>query len=469
MAKTKTTKAPKKEKAKTSKKEFIPAEDGLTYIERVDIKREQIKQDKLSKQPKLDSKAEDFANDLDKLLNGSIKNITSQTISERGDIPYWINTNCYALNWIISNDFFKGLPGTRTIMVAGKSGKGKSLILDSFLGENIKEGGVSYKLEVEDAGTEKFTTKIMGGLAEIAKRIRVITPKDVTSKTASKDQAITIEKCNTILNRMIDFQASKGKEKQKSIVVGIDSVTQLTSVKELEGNIKEKSTKDMTSAQKMRELFRVITPRQRVTNLTIIGLAQMTANIGEMFGPKEVENAKGTGFAYNSSLSLQATKDKEILASVKGGASIPIGVKMRFKTTKNRIEFKGRDAWLYFYFNSGIDKWGGLIELLAQFGVFTPSAKPNKSGEYEITNTFFWMHPDTGEEFEFKLSTFSKFMEEREDKDDILKIWNYQINEVYDQITADWDESILLESNYPEDEEENISDSEEEEFFEEEE
>ncbi|OQB39827.1 MAG: recombinase A [candidate division CPR1 bacterium ADurb.Bin160] len=339
-------------------------------------------------------------------------------------------------------------------MISGESGKGKSLILDSILGQNVADGGASYKFDIEDAGTQDFTEKIVGS-KEIAERIRIISPSSLKKDTKTKDQAITIEKMNSILNYMIDYQASKAeKGKIKSIIIGIDSLTQLTSEKELESNVDEKGKKDMTSAQKMRETFRVITQKQKFANMTLIGLAQLTADIGKMFGPKTTENAKGSGFKYASSLSLQATKDKEILKSVNKGAPIPIGVKMRFKTTKNRIEFKGRDAWLHFYFNKGIDRWDGLLQLFAQYGVMKASAKADVYGDYKPTVTFTWVHPDTGEKFTFKTPTFSRTMEAMENNEEILEIWQYQLNEIYADMMEGVDEAEMFADDGPEDEEE---------------
>lgn len=457
MAKAKTPKEPKTTKKSTKKKadDFVKIDDGMNYVERTKIKLEERKKEKLKGQKfVVDKDVDKITAELDAFISKSTKNIAVQTLSERGDIPYFIDTKSYALNWIITNDFHKGFPGTRAIMISGESGKGKSLILDSILGQNIVDGGASYKFDIEDAGTTDFTEKIVGS-REIAERIRVISPSTLTKDTKTKDKAITIEKMNKVLNTMIDHQASKpDKNKLKSIIIGIDSLTQLTSEKELESNEKEDGKKDMTSAQKMRETFRVITQKQKFANMTIIGLAQLTADIGKMFGPKTTENAKGTGFKYASSLSLQATKDKEILKTVNKGAPIPIGVKMRFKTTKNRIEFKGRDAWMHFYFNKGIDAWDGLLQLLAQYGIMKASAKADVYGDYKPTVTFKWVHPDTGEVFNFKTPNFSKVMTAMEDNQDILEIWQYQLNEIYSDMMEGVDEAEMFGEDGPEDEEE---------------
>ena len=454
----------KEMKVKKVKKEA--EEIAETYIQKYDRMQLERKQDKekSDEQYNLDD-ADAAANELDKFIQKTVKTVSVATLSERDQIPYWIDTDSVALNWIISNSFFKGLPGTKAIMIAGDSGKGKSLLLDVFLGNNIRKGGVSYKFDIEDAGGHDFTSKVVGS-EKVASKIRLITPKNINKETKNKHKVITIEKLNAVLNGIINFQTSSEKKKRvKSVVAGIDSVTQLTTIKEIEDNIGDKGKKDMTSTQKIREMFRVITQQQKQSNLTLIGLAQMTANIGVMFGPKKVENAKGSGFKYASSLNLQATTDKELTKSVKGGAEIPIGIKMRFKTTKNRVEFKGRDSWIYFYFNKGVDKYGGLIELLSQYGVFKASSTPTVYGEYKDTTTFVWVHPDTGEKYQFGFSAnkkgrinFKTFMndlieaEDFEAEQELLTIWNYQLNEIYADMTSDWDDAVLLESDDADDE-----------------
>lgn len=437
-----------------------------TYIQQIKRKKEENIKSKQEEDAKynLDDIDKNVAM-LDSFIQKSVKTINVETLSIRDSVPFYITTKSLALNWIITNDFKKGIPGCRTSMISGESGKGKSLILDSILGENIKDGGASYKFDIEDAGTHEFTSKIMGS-EKVASKLRVIAPKKPTEATKSKNKVITIEKLNSTLNKIIDYQSSASLVKKiKSVLVGIDSVTQLTTVKEIEDNIGDKDKKDLTSTQKIRQMFRVITQQQKHGNMTIIGLAQLTANIGQMFGPTKVENAKGSGFKYNSSLSLQATTDKEIVKSIKGGAEIPIGIKMRFKTTKNRIEFKGRDAWLYFYFQTGIDPYGGLLELLSQYGVFSASSKASYYGEYEDTTTFTWTHPDTKEVYVFGFTdkkdkkgnvikrNFIKFLEqiEEEKREELLEIWNYQLNEIYENQIKDIDESELLASDSVED------------------
>lgn len=92
-----------------------------TYIQ----KMKKQKEEKLKVKQKEDEKYNLDKHDkniqmLDDFICKSVKNLKVETLSIRDSIPYWINTNCLALNWIITNDFNKGLPGCRTIMFSGE-------------------------------------------------------------------------------------------------------------------------------------------------------------------------------------------------------------------------------------------------------------------------------------------------------------------------------------------------------------
>ena len=398
-----------------------------------------------------EEESQDFANDISSFLETSC-GLEIQTLNERDEINYWINSGSYALNWIIGDSFFDGLPGAKSILCAGKSEKGKSLITDCWLGENIREGGISFKIDVEDSAGFAFTAKVVGS-EDVAKQIRIVSPKMLSKKKDKLNPAdliITIERLTNIMNKIIDYQISKGKDKNPSVMVVIDSVSQLSTDKEITDIRSENDKRDMTATQRMRALFRAITQTLRHANVTIIGVAHLTANIGVMFGEKDVINAKGSAFAYASSLTLQAMSSKEILDTKSG---VPIGIKLKFKTKKNRLAFKGREAFTYLYFDGGIDQYGGLPELMAQYGIAKASAKPAVDGSYKDTNTFTYVTED-GKELKFKTSNVGKIIEENGGQE-LLKEIERRLNDSYknklqkDEIS----ENSLLEADPMDDEE----------------
>ena len=359
-----------------------------------------------------------FSNELDAFLNKS-KGINVASLAKREQAPYYFDTGNYALNWVISDDFFKGLPGTKAIQVAGESGKGKSLMCDQFLGNVIKGNGMGYKVEVEDAGGREFTAAIVGS-QEIADKIKIVEPS-IDDK--GKFKPITIEKLTSFLNQLVQFQITK--KSKTPILVVIDSISQLTSDKEYEDVQKEKDTRDMTVQQKMRAFFRVLTQQQRLANLTIIGVAHMTANIGVMFGPKTVINSKGSGFKYASSLDLEVKGNKEI----KGKGDTTIGYMMKLKTSKNRMTFKGREVWIKFYSYGGIDKYSGLCQILSNYGIFKPSAKPDVNGFYKDSVSFTW------KDEKFKEKDLPNLIKNwKEGEEILLRSWMKELNDSYEAI-----------------------------------
>lgn len=389
---------------------------------------------------------DDFDNFLTKTTGVRITSLRDGAIP-----PYYIDTGCYALNWIITNSFFKGIPGTYNVLVAGDPGKGKSFLCDVILGNNVKMGGKSFKIDVEKSANFEFTKQVVGD-ENIASQIRIIKPEE--------GKLISIEKLSNILNRAIDYQVSAKDKKNKSIVFVIDSVTQLTTEKEVEivsaRDEGKKDKKDLTAAQKMRELFRTIEQKQEYANVTIIGIAQLTANISATGfivpgTPMKVANVKGTGFNYASSLTIQMVADKEIL-----NKDIPIGIKMKMKTTKNRFKYRGRDCWIYFYFNKGVDPYGGLIELLAKYGVIKASAKPKVSGEYAPSVKFTYIKNDNTE-LQFTQKNFIDVIE-KNGGIELLKEWNEKLNRIYEQIlnkdNISEEDYLLSEDEYEEDVEE---------------
>lgn len=338
-------------------------------------------------------------------------------------------------------------------IVHHNSEKGKSLITDVFLGRNIEQGGISMKVDIEDSAGYEFTSQIIGS-EEVAGKIQVVSPSTIGSKatTVVEDdedeeeskgkkggkgkKVISVETLTQIINKVLDFQDSKAAKKNKSVLMVVDSITQLTSDKEFKDISANKDKRDMTSAQKIRGLFRAVTQRLRSANTTIIGIAHLTANIGVMFGPKFVVNAKGTGFAYASSLTLLMKDSKEI---VDAKTETPVGLKLRIQTHKNRCALKGRSAWMKFYFAKGIDKYGGLCDLLAQYGVFKPSKQPvgKYSFEYDSATKFTYV-TNSGIKLIFKDKDFAKVVEEN-GGDEFLRELNDRLNEIYTQVMENTD------------------------------
>ena len=105
---------------------------------------------------------------------------------------------------------------------------------------------------------------------------------------------------------------------------------------------------------------------------------------------REISFVKGTGFKYGNSLTINMVSAKDLKDP---DTDTPVGVRMKLQTTKNLVAYKGRFCFLDLYFNHGIDKYGGIQELLVQYDLAKASSKAKVSGEYTPTTTFTYTPP----------------------------------------------------------------------------
>ena len=69
----------------------------------------------------------------------------------------WVSTNNYALNYLISGDFTKGIPMGKVTVFAGESGAGKSFICSGNLVANAQKQGIfPILIDTENALDEKW-------------------------------------------------------------------------------------------------------------------------------------------------------------------------------------------------------------------------------------------------------------------------------------------------------------------------
>ena len=69
----------------------------------------------------------------------------------------WISTGNYALNYLISGDFYKGIPLGKVTVLAGESGSGKSFVASGNVVRNAQKQGIFVVLiDSENALDEKW-------------------------------------------------------------------------------------------------------------------------------------------------------------------------------------------------------------------------------------------------------------------------------------------------------------------------
>lgn len=160
-------------------------------------------------------------------------------------------------------------------------------------------------------------------------------------------------------------QQLKEITKEDHVMIFIDSIGNLASVKEVSDAEEGKSVADMTRAKQIKSLFRIITPHLTLKDIPCVVVNHTYKEIG-MF-PKDIVSG-GTGSYYSANdiwiIGRQQDKGDDGLA----GYDFIINIE-KSRSVKEKSKFAVNVS-----FESGIFKWSGLFDLAVEAGLIqTPS------------------------------------------------------------------------------------------------
>jgi len=170
----------------------------------------------------------------------------------------------------------------------------------------------------------------------------------------------------------------KELSKNDKVVVVIDSLGNLASIKEVEDAMNEKSVADMTRAKQLKSLFRIITPLLSMKEIPFIGIAH-TYDTQEMFSKKVVSGGTGLYYSADDIWILGRRQNKEG-TEIKGYDFVVNIEKSRYVKEKSIIPISV--TW-----EGGVNLYSGLLDV-AMAGKFVH--KPS-NGWYSKVD------PETGE------------------------------------------------------------------------
>lgn len=99
--------------------------------------------------------------DISKFRRSITKSITGLAMGFN-DPTDWISTGNYALNYLISGDFYKGIPLGKVTVFAGESGSGKSFLCSGNLVRNAQEKGIFVVLIDTENALDKIWLEALG-------------------------------------------------------------------------------------------------------------------------------------------------------------------------------------------------------------------------------------------------------------------------------------------------------------------
>ena len=241
------------------------------------------------------------------------------------DLTEWISTGSSLLDLAISNRANGGLPVGRITEITGMEASGKSLIAAHLLANTQKAGGLAVYIDTENAMNEDFLTAI--GM-DMSKMLYI--------------QLETVEDIFEVIENII----LKVKESDKNY----DKEGWATS-------------KAIVLSKGMRKITQLI-GRERVC---LVFTNQLREKLGVMFGDKYTTSG-GKAIQFHASCRLRLKAAGQIKAKVNGKEQV-IGIKTKAKVVKNRMGPPLREAEFNIYFESGIDDFGGWLQVLKDYSL----------------------------------------------------------------------------------------------------
>ncbi|MFY8211053.1 MAG: hypothetical protein ACOVLB_00070 [Candidatus Nanopelagicus sp.] len=266
----------------------------------------------------------------------------------------WISTGNYALNYLISGDFHKGVPLGKVTVFAGESGSGKSYICSGNLVRSAQQQGIFVVLiDSENALDEKWLHDL-----------GVETSDD---KLLKLNMAMIDDVAKTISKFVADYKTLPSDERPKVLFV-VDSLGMLltpTDVNQFEaGDMKG----DM--GRKPKALASLV--RNSVNMFGSLNIGMVCTNhtyaSQDMFDPDDKVSG-GQGFVYASSI-LVAMKKLKLKEDEDGNKVSEVnGIRAACKIMKTRYAKPFETLQIKIPYSTGMNPYSGLLDLFEKNGI----------------------------------------------------------------------------------------------------
>ena len=287
-----------------------------------------------------------FLKDIIKETGNEYASLVSEGV-EAGDVDSFIDTGSYVFNALLGGSIYNGIPANKITALAGESATGKTFfvlgICKHFLDKN-PDGGVIF-FESESAVTKELIED-----RKIDSKRMVIMP--VTTVQEFRHQAITV----------LDKYNSQDPSDRKPLLLILDSLGMLSTTKEMEDTAEGKETRDMTRAQIVKAVFRVLTLKLGKAKVPLIITNHTYDVVGSMFPKKEMGGGSGLKYASSSIVYLSRRKEKD-------GTQI-IGNIIHCKNYKSRLTRENAIVDVRLTYDKGLDRYYGLLDLALKHNIF---------------------------------------------------------------------------------------------------
>ena len=310
-----------------------------------------------------------FLKDIIKSIDNEYASIADDGLAA-GDVSSFIDTGSYIFNALVSGSIFGGIPSNKITALAGESSTGKTFFTISVIKHFLKthpEAGVAF-FESEGA----ISKDLLKDRGVDTKRVVII---PVVTVQQFRQQALLV--ADNLL---------KDKNHPPMLFV-LDSLGMLSTSKEIEDSEAGKETRDMTRAQVVKSIFRVLTLKLSKCNIPLIVTNHTYDVVGAYMPTKEMGGGSGLKYAASTIIFLSKSKEKD-------GKEV-IGNIIKCETKKSRFtKESAKISTRLFYDERGLDPYYGLLELGEKYGVFERKGNRIVVGDSSVYPSAMLKDPD---------------------------------------------------------------------------
>ena len=319
--------------------------------------------------------------DVSKFRKDLTKSITGMS-SGFNDPTDWISTGSYALNYLISGDFHKGVPLGKVTVFAGESGAGKSYFCAGNIIKHAQDQDIFVVLiDTENALDESW--------------LQALQVDTSPEKLLKLNMSMIDDVAKTISTFVTDYRAMDVEDRPKVLFV-IDSLGMLLTPTDVDQFNKGDMKGDM--GRKPKALTSLVRNTVNMIGSLNVGLVctNHTYASQDMFDPDD-KISGGAGFIYASSI-VVAMKKMKLKEDLDGNKiSEVMGIRAGCKVMKTRYAKPFEGVQVKIPYETGMNPYSGLVELFEKKNLLVKQGNRLKyidlNGEEHLDYRKQWLGP----------------------------------------------------------------------------
>lgn len=295
--------------------------------------------------------------DISKFRKSLTKNITGISTGFN-DPDTWISTGSYGLNYLISGDFFRGIPMGKVTVFAGESGAGKSYIVSGNIAKAAQDQGIFVVMIDTENALDEAWLKALGVDTSEEKMLRI------SASMVDEVAKIVHDFVSEYKSNYIDDP----REQRPKILFVIDSIGMLLTptdinqfqAGDMKGDMGRKAKQLKAFVSNCVNMFGDLNIGMAVTNHTYASQ--------DMFDPDD-KITGGSGFIFASSV-VVAMKKYKLKEDDDGTKSSEVrGIRATCKVVKTRYSKPFESIKIDIPWETGMNPISGLFDLFEKSGV----------------------------------------------------------------------------------------------------